>query len=174
MGPDVVVLLNSHADRRDPIVKESVAAAFEAAGCDAVIQVTDGARIADCAQALKNGARVLVAGGGDGTVSSVAHALVGSDAAMGVGRAPRDRACGHSCGRELTGVRTLVHLSDLHFGRVDRGVVDALAETVNEIAPDDVRAHDIRKIGAVEFQFGGLFLLPAAALLAWVGSALEE
>lgn len=85
MGPDVVVLLNSHADRRDPIVKESVAAAFEAAGCDAVIQVTDGARIAaDCAQALKNGARVLVAGGGDGTVSSVAHALVGSDAAMGV------------------------------------------------------------------------------------------
>ncbi|HMG98874.1 MAG TPA: hypothetical protein VK546_08140 [Gaiellales bacterium] len=27
-------------------------------------------------------------------------------------------------------------------------------------------------IGAVEFQFGGLFLLPAAALLAWVGRAL--
>ena len=33
-------------------------------------------------------------------------------------------------------MRTLVHLSDLHFGRVDRGVVDALAETVKEIAPD--------------------------------------
>jgi hypothetical protein len=29
-------------------------------------------------------------------------------------------------------------------------------------------------IGAAEFQFGGLFLLPAAALLAWVGRALEE
>jgi hypothetical protein len=29
-------------------------------------------------------------------------------------------------------------------------------------------------IGAVEFQFGGLFLLPAAGLLAWVGRALEE
>ena len=29
-------------------------------------------------------------------------------------------------------------------------------------------------IGAVEYQFGGLFLLPAAALLAWVGRALEE
>ncbi len=29
-------------------------------------------------------------------------------------------------------------------------------------------------IGAVEFSFGGLFLLPAAALLAWVGRALGE
>jgi 3',5'-cyclic AMP phosphodiesterase CpdA len=33
-------------------------------------------------------------------------------------------------------VRTLVHLSDLHFDRVDRGVVGALAETVKRIAPD--------------------------------------
>jgi 3',5'-cyclic AMP phosphodiesterase CpdA len=32
-------------------------------------------------------------------------------------------------------VRTLVHLSDLHFDRVDRNVVGALAETVKEIAP---------------------------------------
>jgi len=28
-------------------------------------------------------------------------------------------------------------------------------------------------IGAAEFKFGGLFLLPAAALLAWVGRALD-
>jgi diacylglycerol kinase family enzyme len=85
VGPDVVVLLNSHAGRRDTIVKEGVAAAFEAAGCDAAIQITDGTRIAaDCARALENGARVLVAGGGDGTVSSVAHALGGSDAVLGV------------------------------------------------------------------------------------------
>jgi 3',5'-cyclic AMP phosphodiesterase CpdA len=33
-------------------------------------------------------------------------------------------------------VRTLVHLSDLHFDRVDRDVVAALAETVRAIAPD--------------------------------------
>jgi 3',5'-cyclic AMP phosphodiesterase CpdA len=33
-------------------------------------------------------------------------------------------------------VRTLVHLSDLHFDRVDRDVVGALAETVKAIAPD--------------------------------------
>jgi 3',5'-cyclic AMP phosphodiesterase CpdA len=35
-------------------------------------------------------------------------------------------------------VRTLVHLSDLHFGRVDPVVVDALAETVRRLAPDVV------------------------------------
>jgi hypothetical protein len=29
-------------------------------------------------------------------------------------------------------------------------------------------------IGAAEYSFGGLFLLPAAALLAWVGRALEQ
>ena len=28
-------------------------------------------------------------------------------------------------------------------------------------------------IGAAEYSFGGLYLLPAAALLAWVGHALE-
>jgi len=33
-------------------------------------------------------------------------------------------------------VRTLVHLSDLHFDRVDRDVVAALAGTVTAIAPD--------------------------------------
>jgi hypothetical protein len=29
-------------------------------------------------------------------------------------------------------------------------------------------------IGAAEYSFGGLFLVPAAALLAWVGRALEQ
>jgi 3',5'-cyclic AMP phosphodiesterase CpdA len=33
-------------------------------------------------------------------------------------------------------MRTIVHLSDMHFGRVDPPVVDALRGTVNEIAPD--------------------------------------
>jgi 3',5'-cyclic AMP phosphodiesterase CpdA len=33
-------------------------------------------------------------------------------------------------------MRTLVHLSDLHFGRVDPVVVDALRETVHRLSPD--------------------------------------
>jgi predicted MPP superfamily phosphohydrolase len=33
-------------------------------------------------------------------------------------------------------MRTVVHLSDMHFGRVDPLVVDVLRETVATIAPD--------------------------------------
>jgi 3',5'-cyclic AMP phosphodiesterase CpdA len=35
-------------------------------------------------------------------------------------------------------MRTIVHLSDIHFGRVDETVVGPLIETVNEVAPDVV------------------------------------
>ena len=38
----------------------------------------------------------------------------------------------------MTPVRTIVHLSDLHFGRVDREIVDALVRTVAFIAPQVV------------------------------------
>ena len=33
-------------------------------------------------------------------------------------------------------MRTVIHLSDLHFGRVDRAVVDAVRHTVHDLAPD--------------------------------------
>jgi 3',5'-cyclic AMP phosphodiesterase CpdA len=33
-------------------------------------------------------------------------------------------------------VRTIVHLSDLHFGRIDREMVDALLASVDAVAPD--------------------------------------
>ena len=35
-------------------------------------------------EAIARGSRIVVAGGGDGTVSSVASAIVGSDAALGI------------------------------------------------------------------------------------------
>ena len=35
-------------------------------------------------------------------------------------------------------MRSLVHLSDIHFGRVDSAVVDPLIEVINQIAPDVV------------------------------------
>jgi len=35
-------------------------------------------------------------------------------------------------------MRTIVHLSDIHFGRVDAAVVGPLIETINQIAPDVV------------------------------------
>src|SRR5918992_34114 len=33
-------------------------------------------------------------------------------------------------------MRTLVHLSDLHFGRVDPQLIDPLIKTINEMKPD--------------------------------------
>lgn len=33
-------------------------------------------------------------------------------------------------------MRTIVHLSDLHFGRVDYGLVDPLIDAIREIRPD--------------------------------------
>src|ERR687890_834447 len=33
-------------------------------------------------------------------------------------------------------MRTIVHLSDLHFGRVNPGLVDPLIRTVREVGPD--------------------------------------
>ena len=35
-------------------------------------------------------------------------------------------------------MRSIVHLSDIHFGRVDSSVVDPLIEAINQIAPDVV------------------------------------
>jgi 3',5'-cyclic AMP phosphodiesterase CpdA len=35
-------------------------------------------------------------------------------------------------------MRRIVHMSDLHFGAVDRGIVDCVVDKVNELAPDVV------------------------------------
>jgi 3',5'-cyclic AMP phosphodiesterase CpdA len=40
--------------------------------------------------------------------------------------------------RKKANMRTLVHLSDLHFGRVDRALVEPLSELVGRIKPDVV------------------------------------
>jgi diacylglycerol kinase family enzyme len=59
---------------------------FEDEGGHADIQYVDrGANLADLSRAaVVSGSRVVVAGGGDGTVSAVASGLVGTDAAFGV------------------------------------------------------------------------------------------
>src|SRR5215210_6056589 len=64
----------------------AVEAAFEACGVRArVLLARDGAEISELARrALSNGARTVVAGGGDGTVGSVAAELAGTDTALGV------------------------------------------------------------------------------------------
>jgi len=79
-------LLNPRAGTQDDAVKERVSHAFRHAGAgEPEIRVIEGASVRTAAsEALAHGSTILVAGGGDGTVSSVASAIVGSDAALGI------------------------------------------------------------------------------------------
>ena len=83
----IVVLLNPAsgvAETQDRFAR--VAVLFDAAGADAqIVQLRSGAEAPDAARsAVSHGAAAVVAGGGDGTVSSVASVLVGSNTPLGV------------------------------------------------------------------------------------------
>jgi diacylglycerol kinase family enzyme len=82
------VLLNLHAgtgtssDRR---VADTIRGCFDAHHVRATVQVMEGRALPDAAhRAIAAGAKVVVAGGGDGTISAVAGAVVGSAATLGV------------------------------------------------------------------------------------------
>lgn len=84
MPPRVTILLNPQAGDA-AITAEAIATALAAAGAEPTVQQADGAQLhAGARDALKNGSRIIVAAGGDGTVSTVAAALAGSDVALGV------------------------------------------------------------------------------------------
>ena len=83
----IVVLLNpasGAAETQERFAR--VAVLFDAAGADAqIVQLGSGAEAPDAARsAVSHGAAAVVAGGGDGTVSSVASVLVGSNTPLGV------------------------------------------------------------------------------------------
>lgn len=64
---------------------EEVRAALAAAGVDADVRVVSGPGCAEAAAAaVRGGAEVVIAAGGDGTVSAVAGALAGTGARLGV------------------------------------------------------------------------------------------
>ncbi len=50
-------------------------------------------------------------------------------------------------------MRTIVHLSDIHFGRVDRAILSPLIQTVNRIEPDVVAVSGDLTQRARSFQF---------------------
>jgi len=80
----VTVLVNPHAGH-DANTSQAIADAFDAAGVEATVRQTDGARLSATAlDALKDGTSTIVAAGGDGTVSAVASALAGTDVSLGV------------------------------------------------------------------------------------------
>jgi YegS/Rv2252/BmrU family lipid kinase len=74
------VILNRN--KADP---DRVGAALAAAGTDAPVQAVDGREIRDCAKAAVDaGAKLVVVGGGDGSISSAAQALAGTKTDLGI------------------------------------------------------------------------------------------
>ena len=84
---NVIVIVNSSSGQGcEEGYEQELVAQFAARGVTAQVRlVHDGTRIAPtAAQAVKGGARCVVAAGGDGTVSAVASQLAGTDAVLGV------------------------------------------------------------------------------------------
>ncbi|MDD2912565.1 MAG: acylglycerol kinase family protein, partial [Candidatus Bipolaricaulis anaerobius] len=83
----VHVVLNPAADRgRAGERREELSQALEAAGILAQVVLTDGPghAIELARDAVRAGATVVAAAGGDGTIHEVGQALVGTDVALGI------------------------------------------------------------------------------------------
>lgn len=82
-GPDICVLANpnSGAVQRNPQAVDQAMAVF---GPRAELRAFSGDPADEAARALRDGFRIIVAAGGDGTVAGVAHALAGSGRDMAV------------------------------------------------------------------------------------------
>ncbi len=84
---DAVVLINrgGGAAAGDADVDRKVATALEKAGIESKVELIDGGQCEmRCRAIVERGDPLLVVGGGDGTVSAAASALVGSKTALGI------------------------------------------------------------------------------------------
>jgi len=118
-----VILNRNKGDRGE------VAAALSAFGVTAKIESVDGDAIGDRAEAaVKGGAKMVVVGGGDGSVSSAAQALAGSGAALGI-----------------MPLGTLNHLAR------DLGIPATLQESVQVIASGRTRSIDVAEVNGRTF-----------------------
>lgn len=125
----VVVLMNAAAGASASPSPDEVKAALEAAGVTADVRPTPGDRLPDAARvAIEAGAEVVVAAGGDGTVSAVASALVGTQTPLGV-----------------LPLGTLNHFSK------DLGIPTNLQEAARAIAAATVRSVDIAEVNGNYF-----------------------
>lgn len=87
MAEGFEVIINCAAGGEpDAEAGRAIVGAFDACGAHARVRFArDGSELTELARAaVSNGARAVVAGGGDGTVSAVASALVGTNKALGV------------------------------------------------------------------------------------------
>ena len=80
-----IVLINKGGGSAGDDARDKVAAALAKAGIDGEVELLDGAALATRAKAaVKDGAPLIIAAGGDGTQSAVAGAIAGSATVMGI------------------------------------------------------------------------------------------
>ena len=104
---------------------ESVSAALRATGLDRAVQVAEGSALGTLARrAVANGARLVVAGGGDGTVSTVAAALVGTEASLGILPLGTLNHFAKDLGIPLDAAGAAAVIAEGHTARVDVGEVN--------------------------------------------------
>ncbi len=85
--PSIAVILNASAGtaKAKPKIADDLEGMFERAGCDAdIITLPAGSDTTAAASDASNRAQIVVAAGGDGTISSVAAGILESPAALGV------------------------------------------------------------------------------------------
>ncbi len=84
---NAVVLINrsSGAVARDPNIGKKIAGALGSAGIDAEIELVDGGQCeVRCRAIAERGDRLMIVGGGDGTVSAAASALADTTTRLGI------------------------------------------------------------------------------------------
>ena len=80
-----VTLVNADAGAGDEGAREAVGKALSSAGIDGSVLAVSGAECCECAaDEVKRGARLIIAAGGDGTMSAVAGALAGTRTSLGI------------------------------------------------------------------------------------------
>jgi YegS/Rv2252/BmrU family lipid kinase len=87
MSSAVEVIINANAGTaQDGVVERALAEAFASCGVEARVALArEGEDLHELARrAVSNGARAVVAGGGDGTIAAVASALAGTEKPLGV------------------------------------------------------------------------------------------
>ena len=124
-----VTLLNTGGGRVADGMAASVKEALANAGIDSEIVPVDGKGCADCAaEQVRNGAELIIAAGGDGTIGAVAGELAESKATLGI-----------------------LPLGTLnHFAR-DLGIPAGLADAAKVIAEGEMRQVDLAEVNGRAF-----------------------
>jgi len=77
---EAALILNRNKADADEVLE-----ALKAAGIEAGLNLVDGDQIADCARAaIQSGAKLVIVGGGDGSISAAAQSLAGTGRTLGI------------------------------------------------------------------------------------------